>query len=43
MNGKDLFIPIRLVLFGEKHGPDIALIISILGKEESITRFTNIY
>jgi len=43
VKGKDLFLPIRLVLFGEKHGPDIALIISILGKKESIKRLTNFH
>lgn len=43
VKGKDLFLPIRLALFGEKHGPDIALIISILGKKESIKRLTNFH
>ena len=38
VKGKDLFIPIRLALFGQEHGPDIALIIKILGIDEAITR-----
>jgi nondiscriminating glutamyl-tRNA synthetase len=41
VKGKDLFIPIRLALFGEQHGPDIALVINILGIEESIKRLNN--
>jgi glutamyl-tRNA synthetase len=41
VKGKDLFIPIRLALFGQEHGPDIALIIIILGVNESVKRFNN--
>ena len=39
INGKDLFFPIRLAVWGDVHGPDIGLIIKILGKEKTITRF----
>ena len=39
INGKDLFFPIRLAVWGDVHGPDIGLIIKILGKEKAITRF----
>ncbi len=37
--GRYLFFPLRLVLFGSVHGPEIPLIISILGKEEVLERF----
>ena len=39
IKGKDLFFPIRLAVWGDVHGPDIGLIINILGKEKSIKRF----
>ena len=40
--GKNLFIPLRLMLIGEEHGPDLHTIIDILGQEESIRRIENI-
>ncbi|MCF7794642.1 MAG: glutamate--tRNA ligase [Candidatus Cloacimonetes bacterium] len=39
--GKNLYFPLRLVLFGSVHGPEIPLIIKILGKEEAVERFKN--
>jgi len=39
IKGKDLFFPIRLAVWGDVHGPDIGLIIRMLGKEKSIKRF----
>ena len=36
--GKNLFIPLRLALIGEEHGPDLFTIINILGLEETINR-----
>ena len=38
MKGKDLFFPIRLAIWGDVHGPDIGLIIKILGKEKTLNR-----
>ncbi len=38
LKGKDLFFPIRTVLFGEPKGPDLPVILDILGKEKSIKR-----
>ena len=38
LKGKDLFFPIRTVLFGEPKGPDLPIILDILGKEKSIKR-----
>ncbi len=38
VKGKDLFFPLRLALFGSTQGPDIPLIIEILGLEDSVKR-----
>ena len=38
ISGKNLFIPLRLVLIGKEHGPDLFTIIDILGIDESIHR-----
>ncbi|MEA2103895.1 MAG: glutamate--tRNA ligase [Candidatus Cloacimonadota bacterium] len=38
IRGKDFYIPLRLVLFGNCHGPDIPTIVDILGKEMTIGR-----
>lgn len=39
VKGKTLFMPLRLALTGEKHGPELAPIVELLGKEELIKRF----
>mgnify|MGYP003956005121 CR=1 FL=1 len=36
--GKNLFIPLRLVLIGQAHGPDLFTVINILGIKETIKR-----
>ena len=38
VKGKDLYAPLRISLFGEVHGPDIPLLIGILGINETIIR-----
>ena len=38
ISGKNLFIPLRLMLIGQEHGPDLYTIINILGQKESIRR-----
>ena len=38
IKGKELFFPIRLAIWGDIHGPDIGLIIKILGKEKTLNR-----
>ena len=38
VSGKKIFFPLRTVLYGSSHGPDLYTIISILGIEESIKR-----
>ena len=40
--GKNLFVPLRLALIGQEHGPDLFTIINILGLEESINRLNTI-
>jgi nondiscriminating glutamyl-tRNA synthetase len=32
--GRDLWMPIRIALTGEMHGPDLAMIVEIFGKEK---------
>ena len=36
-------MPIRLMLTGVMHGPDLALIMSVLGKDECLKRLTRFY
>lgn len=38
VKGKDLYSPLRLSLFGSPHGPDIPLLIDILGVPDSINK-----
>ena len=38
IKGKGLFMPIRVALTGQTHGPDLAAIFEILGKDESLRR-----
>ncbi len=38
IKGKALYMPIRLMLTGEMHGPDLALIMDVLGKDECLKR-----
>lgn len=40
--GKKLFMPIRVAVTGQEHGPDIATTISLLGKEKVIKRLKNL-
>ena len=36
--GKNLFIPLRIALIGEPHGPDLFTLVDILGINETIKR-----
>ena len=38
IKGKELFFPIRFAIWGDVHGPDIGLIIKILGKQKTLDR-----
>ena len=38
INGKQIFFPLRAILYGKFHGPDLYTIISILGIDETIKR-----
>ena len=42
VKGRDLFYPIRIVLYGDTKGPDIPLLFSILGRNEILSRLSNI-
>lgn len=38
VKGKNLFMPVRLALTGEEHGPELGLIAYVLGKDEVVNR-----
>jgi glutamyl-tRNA synthetase len=38
IKGKDYYMPLRLALIGQPHGPDLPTIIDILGKDEALRR-----
>jgi len=38
VKGKNLFLPVRLALTGEEHGPELGMIAYVLGKEEVLKR-----
>jgi nondiscriminating glutamyl-tRNA synthetase len=38
VKGKDLYAPLRLALFGDSHGPDIPLLIDIMGVDIAVNR-----
>lgn len=40
--GKDLYFPLRLALFGSVHGPELTLIISILGIDKCLDRLKKV-
>lgn len=37
--GKALFLPLRLALTGREHGPDMAALLPLIGRERAIARF----
>ena len=41
VKGKDLWMPIRIGLTGEMHGPELGYIVEYLGKEENIKRISD--
>lgn len=41
ISGKQLFMPIRIALTGEQHGPELAQIVTLLGKEKIENRIKN--
>lgn len=42
IKGKNLFMPVRLALTGEEHGPELGLIAYVLGREEILNRLSSI-
>jgi nondiscriminating glutamyl-tRNA synthetase len=38
VKGKQLFMPLRLALTGDEHGPDLGMIAELLGREQCIDR-----
>jgi glutamyl-tRNA synthetase len=41
IKGKSLFMPVRLALTGEEHGPELGIIAYVFGKEEVLKRLKN--
>jgi glutamyl/glutaminyl-tRNA synthetase len=42
VKGSDLFSPVRIALYGDPKGPDIPLIFSILEKDETLIRLSQV-
>jgi glutamyl/glutaminyl-tRNA synthetase len=42
IKGKNLFMPLRIALTGEEHGPELGLIAFVLGKEEVLKRLKQV-
>ncbi|MAV59639.1 MAG: glutamate--tRNA ligase [Candidatus Marinimicrobia bacterium] len=42
VGGKNLWMPLRIAVTGKMHGPDVASIVEILGKEVCLQRLNNI-
>ena len=40
--GKNLWQPVRFIITGQEHGPDLASFMSIIGIDECINRFNNV-
>jgi glutamyl-tRNA synthetase len=36
--GKPLFLPLRLALTGREHGPDMAALLPLIGRDQAIAR-----
>ncbi len=39
VSGKELWMPVRIALTGEMHGPDLTAVVEILGKDRCVERF----
>ena len=42
LKGKFVFMPIRVALTGQMHGPDLNNIITLLGKDTCLNRLTHV-
>ena len=42
LKGKFVFMPIRVALTGQMHGPDLNNIVTLLGKEKCLHRLDNV-
>ena len=42
IKGKQLYMPLRVALTGERHGPEMAPIFELLGKEKIKSRFAQV-
>ncbi|MCD4818361.1 MAG: glutamate--tRNA ligase [Candidatus Cloacimonetes bacterium] len=42
IKGKNLYFPLRLALYGSPHGPEIPLLVELLGKDEVLKRISSL-
>ena len=42
VKGRDLFMPVRVAVTGEEHGPDLATVIEIRGREDVVSRLRSV-
>ena len=43
IKGKQLFMPIRVAVTGQMHGPELPNTIEVLGKEKVLSRLKNMF
>lgn len=41
-SGKNLFMPLRVALTGQTHGPEMSLLLTLIGQEKALTRLAHI-
>ena len=41
--GKQLFLPLRLALTGREHGPDMAALLGLIGRDAALARLRNVH
>ena len=42
IKGKSLYMPTRIMITGEMHGPDLTILMDLLGKEEVLKRLDSV-
>jgi len=42
MKGKNLWMPVRIALTGQSHGPELPMLIEFFGKEEVVSRIKKV-
>ena len=42
IKGKNLWMPVRIALTGQSHGPELPMLIEFFGKEEVVSRIKKV-